>query len=63
MAKEYEIIASEIEQFYQDGLATSSWLVSQPKYSPEMEKILARILLDRKRSWMLGNVLIIEQML
>lgn len=41
----------------------SSWIVSQVKYSPEMENMLARIFLDRKLTWTLGNVLFIEQVL
>lgn len=32
------------------------------EYSPEMEKMLARIFSDRKQTWMLGNILIIEQL-
>lgn len=42
MAKEYEIIAS--------------WIVLQLKYSPETEKVLARIFLDRNQMWTLGNI-------
>lgn len=39
----------------------SSWIVSQLKYSSEMENMLARIFLDGKLTWTLGNVLFIEQ--
>lgn len=38
-----------------------SWTVSQLKYSLEIENTLARILFDRKQTWMLGNALITAQ--